>query len=455
MQRRSQFHRGIALAVVLVLSWLAPTAVGRQYETSDIDDGPRDPRDRRERPEKAVQEPRAQDAGFLRIVETEGGIVALEIAARTFRSSEPDRPEVALVGVAHIADRRYYRAVQKLLEASDVVLYESVMPAGAKGASGRTDQRRIESTRQAMGFVAGLLANFHADRGRYPDDTAELHAFAAHEDPRLAGWLDAAMIDAWDRPLVYRLEEDAATYLLQSLGADGKPGGAGAASDLAQENPASVPPLELASDRGLQAELAAALDLQFQLTALDYGKTNWQCSDMTLDELQQALEARGVEIGPLQGMLDGTSFPARLATVLLRFVRFADALMDGAISDVLKLMLIETLSDEELIQHEFEQFDPAFAEVIVGQRNQVVIDDLTHLLEREPKVQRVAILYGAAHMPDFAERLTGDLGYERAGARWIRAIEVDLTSSALSEAELNQMRQMFRQMMRRPMPRRR
>ena len=58
----------------------------------------------------------------------------------------------------------------------------------------------------------------------------------------------------------------------------------------------------------------------------------------------------------------------------------------------------------------------------------------------------VAIFYGAAHMPDLEERLTvmGYVPWKEREARWFRAIEVDMAQSAVSPAELKQMRRMIR-----------
>ena len=42
--------------------------------------------------------------------------------------------------------------------------------------------------------------------------------------------------------------------------------------------------------------------------------------------------------------------------------------------------------------------------------------------------KKIAIFYGAAHMPDFAERLQGEFGLMRSDTRWLTAW--DLTAGA-------------------------
>ena len=60
----------------------------------------------------------------------------------------------------------------------------------------------------------------------------------------------------------------------------------------------------------------------------------------------------------------------------------------------------------------------------------------------------VAILYGAAHLPDMADRMDDQLGYAPVSEKWFRAIEVDLAESAISASDLRMMRSMFKRSMR-------
>ena len=77
-----------------------------------------------------------------------------------------------------------------------------------------------------------------------------------------------------------------------------------------------------------------------------------------------------------------------------------------------------------------------------------MIRDLEAMIEDEPDVASVAIFYGAAHMADFEEKLAA-IGYHPADdqhpIRWLRAMEVDLAASAMSERELRQIRTMVKQ----------
>jgi uncharacterized protein YbaP (TraB family) len=59
---------------------------------------------------------------------------------------------------------------------------------------------------------------------------------------------------------------------------------------------------------------------------------------------------------------------------------------------------------------------------LLEKRNVRVVE---RLIERSAEVRgNVAVFYGAAHMPGIEELLVRELGYRRAGARWLRAWDV-------------------------------
>ncbi len=396
------------------------------------------------------QTTQAQDADgakatYLRVVEEPGQSIALEIAAQSFVPSDGSGPTVSIVGVSHIGEPELYAQLQAILNEFDIVLYESVMPPGGAGAGGDDDEQRAASTREAMELVTAAIATHHTQTGGYPQDHKQLLSFAAKHDPRLEDWLTSASVDAWRRSLVYSSGDDRQSFTLVSLGADGKVGGEGAAADLemSHETIGEVPGF-FAEEDNLQAQLASALGLEFQLEAIDYGQPNWRCSDMTVVQLEKAMQEKGLDFGPFQGALAGTSWPAKFVGYLLKFIQAADVFMDGAISDTLKVILIEMFSDETMLKQGLQQFGAGFEEVIVDQRNQIVIDQLKSILTQEPDIKSVGIFYGAAHMQDMADRLREQLGYEASEQTWVTAIEVDLTKSAVPPAQLEFIRQMVK-----------
>ncbi|MCI0675742.1 MAG: type II secretion system protein GspG [Phycisphaerales bacterium] len=399
----------------------------------------------------------------LRLSEEKGRSLALQIATTAFKRPDGAGPTIALVGVAHIADRSFYRAVQDILDQHQLVLYESVKPPGTSGAGGETHQERLESTKAAMRFLGSVIEAHRAQTHEYPPNLEALRAFAAAENPRLTKFLEAAIRDAWGNQFVYLPEAKAEAhppegeaaqpaFQLISLGSDGQPAGEGEAQDIHFDETPS--PDLLSHDDNLQQQLADALGLEFQLQALSYEKDNWRCSDMAMDVLSRRLQDKGIDFDVVGGTLAGSSLPAQIIKLLLGLIRFADSFLDGAIADTFKVVMIEMLADETVMDQALEQLGPGFGEVIVNDRNQIVIDDLKKVIEREPDIKSVAVLYGAAHMPDLTERLCSQLGYAAADEQqWVTAIEVDFRRSAVSANEIDRIRAMVRQMMRQQMRR--
>jgi len=62
--------------------------------------------------------------GYARVVQTEADTFVMQTGSRLFR--RPGRPDIDLVGACHIAERPYYRQLQKRLDEASLVLFEGV-----------------------------------------------------------------------------------------------------------------------------------------------------------------------------------------------------------------------------------------------------------------------------------------------------------------------------------------
>lgn len=104
---------------------------------------------------------------------------------------------------------------------------------------GRPDQARVTVTRTDLRTVANALEMYRLDNRRYPTTRQGLAALVARpaESPRPVNWapggyLTALPKDAWGTPFFYESPGRDGPFDLRSLGADGKPGGAGLDADL-------------------------------------------------------------------------------------------------------------------------------------------------------------------------------------------------------------------------------
>jgi general secretion pathway protein G len=390
---------------------------------------------------------------YMRVTEEDGGTkLRLELVARTFEPHEAGAgPQVALVGAVHIADKSFYEALQAYLDAKDVVLFEGVKPPG----SGRiehegdlTDEARIAATERRLRFIGAMIELHRHEQGGYPDSLADL---AKHADSRLSKFVagEEAAQDAWGRAIVYRLNVKPAEdpYDLVSYGADGKPGGDGVDGDiaLADIEPPDRREVEPEEGGGLQSRLADALGLVFQLDAMDHTHPNWRNSDLSVDQVQDRLEKAGADSGQLFSMLDGSSLLVRLAAGALKLV----SMLPGG-QTMMKLVMVEMLgSADELLTAGMPRSMQTMMEVILKDRNAVVIDDLKALVKDEPGLKSVGVIYGAGHMADLEKRLTGELGYKESSEEWFSAIEVDAREAGLTARDVKQMRRMVQSMIER------
>lgn len=377
---------------------------------------------------------------------------ALEIATQRFESTEEDgRGDVSLVGVTHIGDATYYEALREQLDRYDLVLYESVAPDGTKGVGGQDAAERARNTRSAMRFVGMVLEWHRAGAGALPSDLSDLITRSGELDSRFPGWLASATRDAWNAPLRFEPVEVAADpgadpdtpirveWRLTSFGADGREGGADEAADLVLESTSlNVPPR---SRGGMQAQIASALGLSFQLHALDYSDDDWLLADMTESELRRTAEDRQVDVAPLLEGLGGGGVTARLGRTVLMLLRIADFFSGNQVRDIVKVVLVEALSDPaalDMAQGGMPGMD-GLMDLILNERNRVALEDLDRVRALHPD-RSIAIFYGAAHMPGLAEGLR-ERGYHPVGDReWEPAIDIDLEASQVDPATMRMIR---------------
>jgi hypothetical protein len=422
--------------------------------------------------------------------ENDGRVVMLEIASRELKPTAPGKPTVHLVGVAHIGDGSYYRTLQTYLDAHDVVLYEAVKPAGSgrHSPAEMTDALRAQRTNSRLRFLA-ILAQRAEDRGVKAASLAELGQGLEGQERAMADLFRRSSVDGWERPI--RLVREKATWDLVSDGPDGV---AGNADDVRFRDQAPLNRAERGgggAEGGLQVRLAKAMGLEFQLSAIDYNRPHWRNSDMSIDEVQRRLgmapdraemvPAREGATRPSQpeqgadqpgerasasrpaareapategaraaeamfGLLDGSSPMAGVMNFLLKFVGASPA--SRAMT---KVMMIETLANADaMLEATMGQMKGGmgdFLRVILRDRNQVVLEDLTRLIREEPGVGSVAIFYGAGHLPEMEEKILA-MGYEEGQTTWFRAITVDLPAAGVEPAQGRAMRQMIENMIR-------
>ncbi|MDG1137060.1 MAG: hypothetical protein P8N28_02265, partial [Phycisphaerales bacterium] len=111
-------------------------------------------------------------------------IVSLELVSRRFASG--GKPDLWLIGVAHIADSSFYNDITELLDEMDIVLYESVRPSGSRPPSGVTDEEKVASTKKSLEFVADIAKRASEETEFIPETLDDVISDAGLLDRRLS-----------------------------------------------------------------------------------------------------------------------------------------------------------------------------------------------------------------------------------------------------------------------------
>lgn len=384
----------------------------------------------------AGEPPAAPAQPYLRVVESDdGNRLVLEAAVREFARADGAGPALHMAAAIHIADRPFYESLQDYLDRQDVVLFEGVKPPGLGGDAGvEGDEAKARATARRIRFVAMAVEGYKREHGEYPKSIEDLRGMARLTDDMV----ERSARDLWGGALVYTPDGATGKYEIVSYGADGRPGGEGAGKDLKLSEQKPLSKAERgAGGGGIQQKMADAMGLSFQLVVMDHSRPNWRNSDLSIDEIQEKLEREGAGGEQLFKLLDGSSMFAKLAGVLLEFVK-----ANPSMQAMMKVMMIEMLSRADELMA--AQAGAGMMKVLIEDRNAVVIRDLKKILSDEPAVKSIGIIYGGGHLPDLEARLAEELGYKAVGDEWRAAITVDLAGTGTTPAQVRQVREMIR-----------
>ena len=131
-----------------------------------------------------------------------------------------------------------YTLTEMLVVIGIISLIAAVLTPMLLGQMGRA---RAKAAQLQVETVASAVENFRSDVGRYPTDQEGLPALV-REPPSVEGWTgpysrEKSLKDPWGKPLIYSLGPDGRSFLVKSLGADGKVGGSGVDRDLSAPAP--------------------------------------------------------------------------------------------------------------------------------------------------------------------------------------------------------------------------
>jgi hypothetical protein len=167
----------------------------------------------------------------------------------------------------------------------------------------------------------------------------------------------------------------------------------------------------------LQNGMKTILELEHQLEHIDYHKKNFVHADMSPDEFARSMKNKGESCLSMYFRLMG----AGLAMQNAAGPGQSDAALLLALFDKNRALALKRLMAEQFEKMELAMaaLDGPEGSTLLAERNKIALAGLEKQLDAGK--QRIAIFYGAGHLPDMARRLEGDFHLEPRGTRWLTA----------------------------------
>lgn len=166
----------------------------------------------------------------------------------------------------------------------------------------------------------------------------------------------------------------------------------------------------------MQDGMSTILELSHQLACVDYSQPNLVHADMSPEEFAQSMEERGESFFQLFLRLMGTGIAQSAAGAGANDAQLLMALFAPDRAQKLKTIMAQ----------QFDTLDGAMAvldgpggSAILTERNKRCFVVLDKQLAAGKK--KIAIFYGAAHLPDMERRLINDYGLQRTKESWLAA----------------------------------
>ncbi len=167
----------------------------------------------------------------------------------------------------------------------------------------------------------------------------------------------------------------------------------------------------------LQSGMTEMLELEFQLEEIDYTRKNMVHADMSPTQFSESMQRRGESV----------------FTMFLRMMGYAMARQssgEGGSTDMQLLMALfdknRALALKRAMAEQFEDMEGTLGALdgpdgstIISERNKVALSVLRKQIDSGKR--KLAVFYGAGHMPDLEKRLRDDFGLERKKTRWLVA----------------------------------
>ena len=181
----------------------------------------------------------------------------------------------------------------------------------------------------------------------------------------------------------------------------------------------------------LQGGMSSLLELEHQLSKIDYTKKNFVHADMTPEEFAKSMTDRGESF--LQIFLRALGQSAAMQGTGKQQISDADIFMALLAKDRslrLKRLLAQQFEDME---SSISIFEGPEGSTLITERNKKCFEVLAKELKNGHK--RIGVFYGAGHLADMEQRLNDEFQMERTGEKWLAAWDLKGKSKPNVEEE--------------------
>jgi hypothetical protein len=166
----------------------------------------------------------------------------------------------------------------------------------------------------------------------------------------------------------------------------------------------------------LQEGMGSVLELSHQLNCVDYTKKNFVHADLSPEDFNKTMNERGESFFQMFLRLMGTGIAQNAAGAGVSDAALITALFSNDRAMMLKTVMAEQF---ESLDGQMSALDGPGGSTIITERNKRCFDVLGKQLEAGQK--RIAVFYGAGHLPDMERRLAADFGFKRSSEAWLIA----------------------------------
>ena len=172
---------------------------------------------------------------------------------------------------------------------------------------------------------------------------------------------------------------------------------------------------------GIQKGMTSVLELDYQLDQVNYHARNFVHADMTPEEFSKSMSDKNESF--LQMMFRAMGQASAMQAKNAKKGKKAPSEFDLFSAFFAKdraLKLKRVMSEQfEDIEGQMSLFDSGNGSTLITERNKKALSILKREIAKKKK--RLAIFYGAGHLPDMAERLEKDFGLKYQGESWLQA----------------------------------